>query len=83
MMRLQSIRYAEPDTYELVVEADGATQSIVCRVVAHRGIRGVQTTPDLMTRSPYDPRLVIAAVLAFHDARKAEETGPSGDDEGT
>ncbi|MCW5831695.1 MAG: hypothetical protein KIS78_04480 [Labilithrix sp.] len=58
------------DVYEVILDVDGRRQSMLCRVVEHTGIRVVQPTPDLISTLPFAPRLLVAAVLAFDDARK-------------
>jgi len=71
--RLDAIRRSGRDSsdYEVILEVDGEPRSILCRVVEHTGIRVVQPTPDLMSTLSFDPRLLVAAVLAFDEARKA------------
>jgi hypothetical protein len=56
--------------YAVILEVDGEQRSILCRVLEHTGIRLVQPTPDIMSTLPFHPRLIVAAVLAFDEARK-------------
>lgn len=67
---LYSICCTESDDYEVVIDVDGQKQSMRCRVVESRGIRVVQPQPDLLSRLPFSPRVLVAAVLAFDKARK-------------
>ena len=63
----------DADVYEVVLDVDGQLQSMLCRVTEHTGIRVVQPNPDLLSTLPFPPELVVAAVLAFDDARKEAE----------
>lgn len=63
----------DDDVYEVFLELDGHRQSMRCRVVEHTGIRVVQPSPDLISTLPFPPRLLVAAVLAFDEARKAAD----------
>lgn len=71
--RLYSITCTELDEYEVVLDVDGLRQSMRCRVVECDGIRVVQPDPDYMSRLTFSPRLLVAAILAFDDARKERQ----------
>jgi hypothetical protein len=72
-VRLHSISCTETEEYEVILDVDGAQQSMRCRVVEHAGIRVVEPDPDFMTRLPFSPRVLAAALLAFDDARKQRD----------
>jgi hypothetical protein len=67
---LRSISSTDSDDYEVVLDLDGRPQSMRCRVVERQGIRVVQPEPDLLSRLPFPPRVLVAAVLAFDEVRR-------------
>ncbi len=73
--QLHSISRTEHDAevYEVIVDVDGQRHSMLCRVIEHTGVRVVQPNPDLLSTLPFPPRVVVAAVLAFDDARREAE----------
>lgn len=79
-VRLHSISCTESGDYVVILDIDGAQRSMRCRVVDQGGVRVVQPEPDLMTRLPFSPRLLAAAVLAFDDVRRQyDRQVPSSD----
>lgn len=72
MTRLLSISCTDvDDEYDVVIEADGVRESMICRVVDRGGVRTVQARPDLMSSLPFSPRRLAAVVIAFDAACKA------------
>ncbi|WP_018351952.1 hypothetical protein [Longispora albida] len=71
--QLQQIT-AQPDgTYGVVItDTAGEQQTLRCTVSSGRDVPVVAADPDLfMAGRLGNPRLVIAAVVAFHQARQA------------
>ena len=71
---LYAISCTESDDYEVVLDVDGQRHSMRCRIVESGGVRAVQPEPDLLSRLPFSPRALVAAVLAFDDAQKETST---------
>ena len=71
--RLHSISAlaSQKDAYDVVLNVDGKMESMICRIVVQSGIRMIDPTPNLMFGLPFDPRILGAAVVAFHDAATA------------
>lgn len=69
--RLRQITATGEDVYE--VSFDGAPETMTFTVVEIRGIRGANPHPDLFMSGRFgDPRPIVRAVLAVHDARRGE-----------
>jgi hypothetical protein len=58
-----------PHEYDVVVEIGGNVVSACCRVVDYNGIRVVQQKSDLLSKLTFDPRKLVAAIVAFDAAR--------------
>ena len=69
--KLVSISFVAPGEYDVILDVDGETIVMRCRIAEIKGIRIVQPRPDLLSRLAFDPRILAAAVLAFDAAREA------------